>query len=173
MRHLYTDDYPVNSSDSLRELANWLRDQADNEAKQGNPKGMRAFNVAAHRIEKLIDGAAMSDDIPACAHPDGHAWVSGRAYVADEETRTLRILSRQCRRCGYEDVFDDHECERDDDAEIVTRGYFWDGYSDGSIRKSKEFQDLEDALEELREACRDAAAPTIELFHKTTRRLRP
>lgn len=49
----------------------------------------------------------MSEDsereIPQCPHPDGHAWVSGRAEKVGE--RELKIISRQCRRCFYEDEF--------------------------------------------------------------------
>lgn len=49
----------------------------------------------------------LKGDIPRCPSGEGHAWVSGRAELNDEEQ--LEIVSRQCRRCGYEDVFDEEE----------------------------------------------------------------
>lgn len=42
------------------------------------------------------------DDHPPCVDDAGHAWVSGRAKPTDEG---IEMLSRQCRRCGYEDEF--------------------------------------------------------------------
>lgn len=47
----------------------------------------------------------LQPDTPECHHPQGHAWVSGRAELNDEEL--VEIVSRQCRRCGYEEEIPD------------------------------------------------------------------
>lgn len=47
----------------------------------------------------------MTAEIPQCVDDDGHAWVSGRFTTMEDDTAIL--VSRQCRRCGYEDEFDD------------------------------------------------------------------
>lgn len=46
---------------------------------------------------------APEEEVPACTHPAGHAWVAGKA---SKTPSGIRIETRMCRRCGYQEEVD-------------------------------------------------------------------